>query len=99
VNGLLAERSSETADLRVHCFDLKAELAAAQGEATSLVEKTRGLEDGLARVSTKRDALKAETEREAAATQSLRAKLAKMKIELQLNEGVVAQAIQSAEAA
>jgi hypothetical protein len=55
-------------DLRVCCFDLKAELAMAHGEATSLVEKTRGLEDGLARVSNERDALKAEAEREATAT-------------------------------
>jgi hypothetical protein len=55
-------------DLRVYCFDLKAELAMAQGEVTSLAEKTRGLEDGLARVSTERDALKAEVEREATAT-------------------------------
>jgi hypothetical protein len=39
-NGLLAERSAETVDLRVCCFDLKAELAVAQGEVTSLVEKT-----------------------------------------------------------
>jgi hypothetical protein len=57
------------------------------------------LEDGFARVSTERDTLKAEAEREAAATQSLRAELAKMKIELQLNEGTMAQAVQSAEAA
>jgi hypothetical protein len=57
------------------------------------------LEDGFARVSTKRDTLKVEVEREAAATQSLRAELAKMKIELQLNEGTMAQAVQSAEAA
>jgi chromosome segregation ATPase len=69
-------------DLRVCCFNLKAELAMAQGEVTSLAEKMRGLEDGLARVSTERDALKAEAEREAAATQSLHAELAKMKKEL-----------------
>jgi hypothetical protein len=68
VNGLLAERSAETEDLHMRCFDLKAELATAQGEATSLAEKTRGLEDGFARVSTKRDTLKVEVEREAAAT-------------------------------
>lgn len=83
----------------MRCIDLKAELAAAQGEATSLAEKTRGLDDGLARVSTERDALKAEAEREAAAIQSLRTELAKMKTELQLNEGAVAQAVQLAEAA
>jgi hypothetical protein len=71
----------------------------AQGEATSLAEKTRGLEDGLARVSAERDALKAEAEREAVATQSLRAELVKMRTELQLNEGAVAQAVQLAEAA
>jgi hypothetical protein len=57
------------------------------------------LEDGLTRVSAKQDALKAEVEREAAATQSLRAEVAKMKTKLQLNEGAVAQAIQSTEAA
>jgi hypothetical protein len=37
------------------------------------------LEDGLAQVSTKRDALKVEAEREAAAAQSLRTELVKMK--------------------
>jgi hypothetical protein len=57
------------------------------------------LENGLARVSTERDALKAEAKHEAAATQSLYAELAKMKTELQLKEGVVAQAVQSAEVA
>jgi hypothetical protein len=57
------------------------------------------LEDGLTRVSAKQDALKAEVEREVATTQSLRAEVAKMKTKLQLNEGVVAQAIQSTEAA
>jgi hypothetical protein len=57
------------------------------------------LEDGLARVSTKRDALKTEAEREAAAAQSLRAELAKMKTELQLKEGAMAQVVQSAVAA
>jgi chromosome segregation ATPase len=67
-NGLLAERSTETVDLCVCYFDLKAKLAVAQGEVTSLVEKTQGLEDELARVSTERDSLKAEAEREAAAT-------------------------------
>jgi hypothetical protein len=36
-NGLLAERSAEMADLYVYCFDLKAELAVAWGEVTSLV--------------------------------------------------------------
>jgi hypothetical protein len=61
---------------------LKAELVVAQGEVTSLVEKTRGLEDGLARVNTERDTLKAEAEREATATLSLRAELVKMRIEL-----------------
>jgi hypothetical protein len=69
-------------DLRVCYFDLKAELAVAEGEATSLAEKTQGLEDGLARVSIEQDALKAEAEREAATAQSLRAKLAKMKTKL-----------------
>jgi predicted RNase H-like nuclease (RuvC/YqgF family) len=63
------------------------------GEVTSLAEKTHRLEDGLARVSTERDALKAEAEHEAATAQSLRAELAKMKIELQLKEGTVAQAV------
>jgi chromosome segregation ATPase len=86
-------------DLRVRCFDLKAELAAAQGEITSLAEKTRGLEDGFARVGAEQDALRAEVEREAVAAQSLRAEVAKMKTELQLNEGAVAQAVQSVEAA
>jgi hypothetical protein len=57
------------------------------------------LEDRLTRVSTERDALKVEVEREAASAQSLLAELAKMKTELQLKEGVMAQAIQSAEAA
>jgi hypothetical protein len=42
----------------------------------------QGLEDGLARVSTEQDALKAEAEREPATTQSLRAELAKIKTEL-----------------
>jgi hypothetical protein len=55
-----------------------------------LVEKTRGSEDGLAWVNTERDALKAEAEREATATLSLRAELAKMRIELQLKEGTMA---------
>jgi hypothetical protein len=63
----------------VCCSNLKAELATAQGEVTSLVKKTQGLEDGLARVSTERDALKAKGEPEAAATQSLCAELVKMK--------------------
>jgi hypothetical protein len=67
MNGLLAERSTETADLRVCCSNLKAELAMAQGKVTSLAEKTQGLEDGLARVSTEWDALKAKAEHEAAA--------------------------------
>jgi hypothetical protein len=40
------------------------------------------LVDGLARVSIEWDALKAEAEHEAATTQSLRAELAKMKMEL-----------------
>jgi hypothetical protein len=31
-NELLAEKSAETADLRVRCFDLKAELVVAQGK-------------------------------------------------------------------
>jgi hypothetical protein len=83
----------------VCCFDLKAELAIAQGEVTSLAEKTRGLEDGLARVSTEWDALKAKAEREAATAQSLRTELAKMQMELQLQEGTGAQAVQSVEAA
>jgi chromosome segregation ATPase len=83
----------------MRCFNLKAELAAAQGEATSLAEKTQGLEDGLAGVSTERDTLKAEAEREATATQSLCAELAKMQTELQLNEGAMAWVVQSAEAA
>jgi hypothetical protein len=39
-NRLLAERSAEMADLRVCCIDLKVELAVAQGEVTSLAEKT-----------------------------------------------------------
>jgi uncharacterized protein YlxW (UPF0749 family) len=56
-----------TVDLYVCNSNLKAELVSAQGEVTSLVEEMRGLEDGLARVSTERDALKAEAEREAAA--------------------------------
>jgi hypothetical protein len=56
------------------------------------------LEDGLAWVSTEWDALKAEAEREAAATQSLHVELAKMRIELQLKEGAMAQAVQSAKA-
>jgi chromosome segregation ATPase len=77
-------------DLCVCCSNLKAELVTAQGEVTSLAKKTRGLEDGLARVSTERDALKAKAEHEAAAAQSLRAELAKMKTELQLKEGTVA---------
>jgi hypothetical protein len=63
-------------------FELKAELVIAQVEVTSLVGKTRGLEDGLAQVSMERDDLKAEVEREAAAAQSLRVELAKMKTEL-----------------
>jgi hypothetical protein len=46
----------------VRCFDLKEELVVAQGEITSVAEKTRGLENGLAQVSTERDALKAEVE-------------------------------------
>jgi ABC-type sulfate/molybdate transport systems ATPase subunit len=37
-------------------------------EVTSLADKTQGLEDGLAQVSTERDALKAEVERKAAPT-------------------------------
>jgi hypothetical protein len=99
MNGLLAEQSAEMADLRVCCSNLKAELAMAHGEVISLVEKLQGLEDGLARVSTEQDALKAEAKREAAAAQSLCAELAKMKMELQLEEGAVAQAVQLAEAA
>jgi hypothetical protein len=87
---MLAERSAETADLHVCCSNLKAKLVMAQGEVTSLVEKTRWLEDGLARVRTERDALKAEAEREAVATQSLCTELAKMKTELQLKEGAMA---------
>jgi hypothetical protein len=62
----------------------------AQGEVTSLAEKTQGLEDGLTRVSTERDALKAEAEHEAAAAQSFSAELARMKMELQLKEGAMA---------
>jgi hypothetical protein len=38
-NRLLAEKSAKMADLLMYCFDLKVELAVAQGEATSLVEK------------------------------------------------------------
>jgi hypothetical protein len=78
---------------------LKVELVVAQGEITSLAEKTRGLEDGLAQVSTEQDVLKVEVEREAATAQSLCAEVVKMKTELQQNEGAVAQAVQSAEAA
>jgi hypothetical protein len=63
------------------------------------VEKTQGLEEGLAWVSAERDALKDEADHEAAAAQSLRTKLAKMKTKLELKEGAVAQAIQMAEAA
>jgi hypothetical protein len=40
------------------------------------------LKDGLARVSTERDALKAEAEREAVVTQSLHVELTKMKTKL-----------------
>jgi hypothetical protein len=87
------------ADLHVCCSNLKTELAMAQGEVISLVEKLQGLEDGLARVSTEQDALKAKAECEAVAAQSLYAELVKMKMELQLEEGAVAQAVQSAEAA
>jgi hypothetical protein len=43
--------------------------------------------------------LEAEAEREAAAAQSLCAELAKMKTELQLKEGAVAQAVLSADVA
>jgi predicted RNase H-like nuclease (RuvC/YqgF family) len=93
MNRLLAERSAETTDLRVCCSNLKAELVMAQGKVTSQTEKTRGLEDGLTRLSTERDALKAKAEHEAAATQSLCTKLAKMKTELQLKEGTMAQAV------
>jgi hypothetical protein len=75
------------------------ELVTAQEEVTSLADKTRGLEDGLALVSTEQDALKAEAEREAAAAQSICAELARIKMELQLKDGVMAQAIQLAEAA
>jgi uncharacterized coiled-coil DUF342 family protein len=57
----------ETVDLHVCCSNLKVELVATQGEVTSLVEKTQGLEEGLARVSAERDALKDEADREAAA--------------------------------
>jgi hypothetical protein len=71
----------------------------AKGEVTSLVEKTQGLEDRLTRVSTERDALKVEAEREAVVAQSLHVELAKMKTELQLREGAVVQAIQTVEAA
>jgi uncharacterized coiled-coil DUF342 family protein len=55
------------ADLHVCCSNLKEELAIAHGEVTFLVEKTQGLEQGLTRVSTERDALKAEADHEDAA--------------------------------
>jgi hypothetical protein len=42
MNRLLAERSADTVDLRVCCSNLKEELATAQGEVTSLVEKRKG---------------------------------------------------------
>jgi hypothetical protein len=53
-NRLLAVRIVKTTDLLVCCSNLKVELVVAQGEVTSLAEKTRGLEDGLAWVSTER---------------------------------------------
>jgi hypothetical protein len=54
---------------------------------------------GLARVSAERDALKDEADCEAVVAQSLRTKLAETKMELELKEGAVAQAIQMAKAA
>jgi uncharacterized protein (DUF3084 family) len=83
----------------VCCSNLKKELATAQKEVTSLAEKTQGLEQGLARVSTQRDALRANANREAAAARSLRTELEEMKTELELKAGAVAQAVQMAGAA
>jgi uncharacterized coiled-coil DUF342 family protein len=53
-------------DLRVCCSSLKEELATAHKEVTSLDQKTQGLEQGLAQVSTERDALRADADHEAA---------------------------------
>jgi hypothetical protein len=48
----LAERSAVIVDLRMCCSNLRKELATAQREVTSLMEKMQGLEQGLAWVST-----------------------------------------------
>jgi uncharacterized coiled-coil DUF342 family protein len=78
---------------------MKEELAMAHKEATSLAQKTQGLEQGLAQVSTERDALRADADREATTARGLRTELAEMKMELELKAGTVAQAIQMTEAA
>jgi uncharacterized coiled-coil DUF342 family protein len=98
-NKLLAKRSAEVADLRVCCSNLKEELATTHKEATSLAQKTQGLEQGLAQVSTERDALRADADREAATARGLRTELAEMKTELEMKAGAVAQAVQMTEAA
>jgi uncharacterized coiled-coil DUF342 family protein len=99
VNELLAKRSTEVADLRVCCSYLKEELATTHKEATSLAQKTQGLEQGLAQVSTEQDALRTDADREAATARGLCTKLAEMKTELELKAGAMAQAVQMTEAA
>jgi cell division septum initiation protein DivIVA len=59
----------------------------------------KGLEQGLAQVSTERDALRADADREVATARGLRTELAEMKTELELKAGAVAQAVQIAKAA
>jgi predicted nucleic acid-binding Zn-ribbon protein len=58
----------------------------------------QGLEQGLAQVSTERDALRADADHEATTAQGLRTELAEMKMKLELKAGAVAQAVQMAEA-
>jgi uncharacterized coiled-coil DUF342 family protein len=98
-NELLAKRSAEVADLSVCCSNLKEELATTHKEATSLAQKTQGLEQGLAQVSTEQDALRTDADREAATARGLCTKLAEMKTELELKAGAMAQAVQMTEAA
>ncbi|XP_066391888.1 uncharacterized protein [Miscanthus floridulus] len=97
-NELLAARSAEVEDLRLHCADVKAEAAMAQEQVAPLAARVKEFEEELTRVAGERDAFRSQAEEATASGKVLAGQLGTEQSAHQLMKGALDEAFTVAEA-